>query len=85
MAGRDARTATLFPLRRFATTGKQCALIATGDYRPSLRSPWPAAPVEISLCRTLTDPIDEEYESAFRRTKGWRLWNQDLIMRIIIN
>ena len=35
--------ATLFPLRRFATPGKQCALIATGDYRPSLRSPWPAA------------------------------------------
>ncbi len=45
MAGRDGRTATLFPLRRFATPGKQCALIATGDYRPSLRSPWPAASV----------------------------------------
>ena len=37
--------ATLFPLRRFATPGKQCALIASGDYQPSLRSPWPAAEV----------------------------------------
>jgi hypothetical protein len=45
MARRDVRMATLFPLRRFATPGKQCALIASGDYRPSLRSPWPAAKV----------------------------------------
>ena len=40
--------ATLFPLRRFATPGKQCALIASGDYRPSLRYPWPAATVSRS-------------------------------------
>ncbi|WP_294078650.1 hypothetical protein [Thiolapillus sp.] len=25
------------------TTGKQCGLAATGDYQPSLRSPWLAA------------------------------------------
>ena len=25
------------------TTGKQCGLSATGDYQPSLRSPWLAA------------------------------------------
>mgnify|MGYP002064087171 CR=1 FL=1 len=41
--------ATLFPLRRFATPGKQCALIASGDYRPSLRYPWPAAIVRVAL------------------------------------
>ncbi|WP_419623820.1 hypothetical protein [Thiolapillus sp.] len=27
------------------TTGKQCGLAATGDYQPSLRSPWLAAAV----------------------------------------
>ena len=27
------------------TTGKQCGLAATGDYQPSLRSPWLAASV----------------------------------------
>ncbi|WP_419612883.1 hypothetical protein [Thiolapillus sp.] len=25
------------------TTGKQCSLAPTGDYQPSLRSPWLAA------------------------------------------
>ena len=25
------------------TTGKQCGLVPTGDYQPSLRSPWLAA------------------------------------------
>ncbi|WXG54099.1 MAG: hypothetical protein RNU03_05215 [Candidatus Sedimenticola sp. (ex Thyasira tokunagai)] len=35
---------TLLPLWRAArTTGKQCGLTATGDYQPSLRSPWLAA------------------------------------------
>jgi len=29
------------------TPGKQCGLAATGDYQPSLRSPWLAASVEI--------------------------------------
>ncbi|WP_419617111.1 hypothetical protein [Thiolapillus sp.] len=28
------------------TTGKQCGLAATGDYQPSLRSPWLAADVD---------------------------------------
>ncbi|MEJ1404761.1 MAG: hypothetical protein RPU73_12990 [Candidatus Sedimenticola sp. (ex Thyasira tokunagai)] len=37
---------TLLPLWRAArTTGKQCGLTATGDYQPSLRSPWLAASV----------------------------------------
>ncbi|WXG53524.1 MAG: chemotaxis protein CheW [Candidatus Sedimenticola sp. (ex Thyasira tokunagai)] len=37
---------TLLPLWRAArTTGKQCGLTATGDYQPSLRSPWLAAVV----------------------------------------
>ena len=27
------------------TTGKQCGLAATGDYQPSLRSPWLVAVV----------------------------------------
>ena len=29
------------------TTGKQCGPAATGDYQPSLRSPWLAAVEEI--------------------------------------
>ncbi|MET0104378.1 MAG: type II secretion system protein GspG, partial [Sedimenticola sp.] len=29
------------------TTGKQCGLIANGDYAPSLRSPWRAAPADL--------------------------------------
>ncbi|WXG51819.1 MAG: hypothetical protein RNU03_13565 [Candidatus Sedimenticola sp. (ex Thyasira tokunagai)] len=37
---------TLLPLwRATRTTGKQCGLTATGDYQPSLRSPWLAAMV----------------------------------------
>ncbi|WXG55309.1 MAG: hypothetical protein ROD09_10780 [Candidatus Sedimenticola sp. (ex Thyasira tokunagai)] len=40
---------TLLPLWRAArTTGKQCGLTATGDYQPSLRSPWLAARVGTS-------------------------------------
>ena len=31
------------PLARKRTSGKPCGLIATGDYAPSLRSPWRAA------------------------------------------
>ncbi|WXG51760.1 MAG: hypothetical protein RNU03_13130 [Candidatus Sedimenticola sp. (ex Thyasira tokunagai)] len=45
---------TLLPLWRAArTTGKQCGLTATGDYQPSLRSPWLAAVVLYHLvgCR----------------------------------
>ncbi|WP_293885695.1 hypothetical protein, partial [Thiolapillus sp.] len=29
-----------FPSGAMRTTGKQCGLAATGDYQPSLRSPW---------------------------------------------
>ncbi|WP_419588781.1 hypothetical protein [Thiolapillus sp.] len=38
----------VFPLAQ-GTPGKQCGLAATGDYQPSLRSPWLAAKVEITL------------------------------------
>ncbi|WXG54755.1 MAG: hypothetical protein RNU03_08765 [Candidatus Sedimenticola sp. (ex Thyasira tokunagai)] len=42
---------TLLPLwRATRTTGKQCGLTATGDYQPSLRSPWLAAKVKKILC-----------------------------------
>ncbi|WP_419603430.1 hypothetical protein, partial [Thiolapillus sp.] len=34
----------VFPLAQ-GTPGKQCGLAATGDYQPSLRSPWLAATV----------------------------------------
>ncbi|WP_419610336.1 hypothetical protein [Thiolapillus sp.] len=34
----------VFPLAQ-GTPGKQCGLAATGDYQPSLRSPWLAAGV----------------------------------------
>ncbi|WP_419614258.1 hypothetical protein [Thiolapillus sp.] len=40
----------VFPLAQ-GTPGKQCGLAATGDYQPSLRSPWLAAkviPAEVS-------------------------------------
>ncbi|MEJ1390538.1 MAG: hypothetical protein RPU34_06530, partial [Candidatus Sedimenticola sp. (ex Thyasira tokunagai)] len=46
LTGRRVRMPTLLPLWRAArTTGKQCGLTATGDYQPSLRSPWLAANV----------------------------------------
>ncbi|WP_419624942.1 hypothetical protein, partial [Thiolapillus sp.] len=40
----------VFPLAQ-GTPGKQCGLAATGVYQPSLRSPWLAAFVLISLLR----------------------------------
>ncbi|WP_293652892.1 hypothetical protein [Thiolapillus sp.] len=40
----------VFPLAQ-GTPGKQCGLAATGDYQPSLRSPWLAA-VETAPTRT---------------------------------
>ncbi|MEJ1379090.1 MAG: ATP-binding protein, partial [Candidatus Sedimenticola sp. (ex Thyasira tokunagai)] len=44
VTGRRVRMPTLLPLwRATRTTGKQCGLTATGDYQPSLRSPWLAA------------------------------------------
>ncbi|WP_419606042.1 hypothetical protein, partial [Thiolapillus sp.] len=52
----------VFPLAQ-GTPGKQCGLAATGDYQPSLRSPWLAAmddhaaisrddPVRLNSCQT---------------------------------
>ncbi|WP_419625632.1 hypothetical protein, partial [Thiolapillus sp.] len=38
----------VFPLAQ-GTPGKQCGLAATGDYQPSLRSPWLAAIVTQTL------------------------------------
>ena len=40
----------VFPLAQ-GTPGKQCGLAATGDYQPSLRSPWLAAVVYQVLIR----------------------------------
>ncbi|WP_419594933.1 hypothetical protein, partial [Thiolapillus sp.] len=43
----------VFPLAQ-GTPGKQCGLAATGDYQPSLRSPWLAAnelPVQQQISR----------------------------------
>ncbi|WP_419592398.1 hypothetical protein, partial [Thiolapillus sp.] len=39
----------VFPLAQ-GTPGKQCGLAATGDYQPSLRSPWLAAEVLAFFC-----------------------------------
>ncbi|MEJ1422165.1 MAG: hypothetical protein Q2484_16735, partial [Candidatus Sedimenticola sp. (ex Thyasira tokunagai)] len=50
LTGRRVRMPTLLPLWRAArTTGKQCGLTATGDYQPSLRSPWLAADEKIDM------------------------------------
>ncbi|MEJ1371547.1 MAG: hypothetical protein RPU94_07680, partial [Candidatus Sedimenticola sp. (ex Thyasira tokunagai)] len=52
VTGRRVRMPTLLPLwRATRTTGKQCGLTATGDYQPSLRSPWLAAidPLTLTL------------------------------------
>ncbi|WP_419594608.1 hypothetical protein [Thiolapillus sp.] len=45
------------------TTGKQCGLAATGDYQPSLRSPWLAAPVWEALHHMIRR-LNEDGESA---------------------
>ncbi|WP_419590052.1 hypothetical protein [Thiolapillus sp.] len=42
----------VFPLAQ-GTPGKQCGLAATGDYQPSLRSPWLAALVSIQKCQPI--------------------------------
>ncbi len=55
------------------TTGKQCGLAATGDYQPSLRSPWLAASVlalhllQISLVYVNTLMIQQ-----VRNEPSWR-------------
>ncbi|WP_419639135.1 hypothetical protein [Thiolapillus sp.] len=45
----------VFPLAQ-GTPGKQCGLAATGDYQPSLRSPWLAASAFIIEYRCQADP-----------------------------
>ncbi|MBL3590692.1 MAG: hypothetical protein JMN24_12965, partial [gamma proteobacterium endosymbiont of Lamellibrachia anaximandri] len=39
------------------TPGKQCGLAATGDYQPSLRSPWLAAKVKTVTAMHVTLPF----------------------------
>ncbi len=43
----------VFPLAQ-GTPGKQCGLAATGDYQPSLRSPWLAAKVSAVQASPIT-------------------------------
>ncbi|WP_419598560.1 hypothetical protein, partial [Thiolapillus sp.] len=56
----------VFPLAQ-GTPGKQCGLAATGDYQPSLRSPWLAAFVKIGA--------DRPTESSFLPEKS--KWGMD--------
>ncbi|WXG58206.1 MAG: hypothetical protein ROD09_06280 [Candidatus Sedimenticola sp. (ex Thyasira tokunagai)] len=61
---------TLLPLWRAArTTGKQCGLTATGDYQPSLRSPWLAAGIIKPVIRLLAAP------KVFIAFLGGQRWN----------
>ncbi|WXG51804.1 MAG: hypothetical protein RNU03_13440 [Candidatus Sedimenticola sp. (ex Thyasira tokunagai)] len=75
---------TLLPLWRAArTTGKQCGLTATGDYQPSLRSPWLAAKEQ--ACRYLVKDFgtskspkstrlrDSRYAPTVLRTSRFRI------------
>ncbi|MEJ1409152.1 MAG: hypothetical protein RPU60_02895, partial [Candidatus Sedimenticola sp. (ex Thyasira tokunagai)] len=60
LTGRRVRMPTLLPLWRAArTTGKQCGLTATGDYQPSLRSPWLAA--KAWVCTEITHQVGDGY------------------------
>ncbi|WP_419627687.1 hypothetical protein, partial [Thiolapillus sp.] len=55
----------VFPLAQ-GTPGKQCGLAATGDYQPSLRSPWLAAGgLTLKPCeaRTISQTADIRIES----------------------
>ncbi|WP_295438468.1 hypothetical protein [Thiolapillus sp.] len=45
----------VFPLAQ-GTPGKQCGLAATGDYQPSLRSPWLAATELPCRCGIVLSP-----------------------------
>ncbi|WP_419607321.1 hypothetical protein, partial [Thiolapillus sp.] len=55
MTGHRVRRPTLFSLWRKARRVKQCGLAATGDYQPSLRSPWLAARARMaSSCKSKT-------------------------------
>ncbi|MBL3618899.1 MAG: hypothetical protein JMN26_14360, partial [gamma proteobacterium endosymbiont of Lamellibrachia anaximandri] len=49
------------------TPGKQCGLAATGDYQPSLRSPWLAADVNGDQ---MTDLICQVYTAQFMIEPG---------------
>ncbi|WP_419582152.1 hypothetical protein, partial [Thiolapillus sp.] len=64
----------VFPLAQ-GTPGKQCGLAATGDYQPSLRSPWLAA-VEtvhaspVSQCETCGEDLSKTpCQGVERRTR----------------
>uniref|UniRef100_UPI003AF79A96 hypothetical protein n=1 Tax=Thiolapillus sp. TaxID=2017437 RepID=UPI003AF79A96 len=50
----------VFPLAQ-GTPGKQCGLAATGDYQPSLRSPWLAAKVQAFLQESSIDSTSTVY------------------------
>jgi hypothetical protein len=79
--------ATLFPLRRFATPGKQCALIASGDYRPSLRYPWPAAVAGATECAIDRDhvPLAHECWDFDRRQQGLIRVSADVLDAVILD
>ena len=52
---------TLLPLWRYAHDGKQCGLAPTGDYQPSLRSPWLAAREEILVFFALSGALEDVF------------------------
>uniref|UniRef100_UPI003AF5468D hypothetical protein n=1 Tax=Thiolapillus sp. TaxID=2017437 RepID=UPI003AF5468D len=53
----------VFPLAQ-GTPGKQCGLAATGDYQPSLRSPWLAAKEELDIVPAQARVIEYWQEKA---------------------
>ncbi|WP_419623717.1 hypothetical protein [Thiolapillus sp.] len=58
----------VFPLAQ-GTPGKQCGLAATGDYQPSLRSPWLAAREDRCRC---TSPCPRNTVAVLSRPPGCR-------------
>ncbi|WP_419625656.1 hypothetical protein, partial [Thiolapillus sp.] len=65
----------VFPLAQ-GTPGKQCGLAATGDYQPSLRSPWLAADApkpgadEALVPKASTRAVGMAMERTERQTQG---------------
>ncbi|WP_419628654.1 hypothetical protein, partial [Thiolapillus sp.] len=60
------------------TTGKQCGLAATGDYQPSLRSPWLAAvalTILNSRCKSRTGLLlcerDHRLKTGAKACRAW--------------
>ena len=67
MAGRDCRMPLLMFSLALRTTKTTPGLIATGDYPPSLCSPWRAAVdkrIQARKKRIAEDQINEEYDAA---------------------